>query len=161
MEGESNISEKRHPASKWHCQARTRTTWLLVQGLTSTRSQLCLLIIKQSLKESLVAQMVKNLPAMQETQVRSLGQEDPLEEEMATHSGIVAWRIPWTEESDGLQVMGSQRVGHNWVTNTFTFKQWLASVLWDEWWWLFFLIISSSYLVHNFSINSPEEGGGT
>ena len=58
--------------------------------------------------------MVKNLSAMQETQdtqVRSLGWEDPLEEEMATHSNILAWRIPWTEEPDGLQSMGSQRVG--------------------------------------------------
>ena len=60
-----------------------------------------------------VAQMVKNLPAMQETWVQSLGQEDPLEKEMAIHSGILAWRIPWTEESGGLQAMGSQRVGHN------------------------------------------------
>ena len=60
-----------------------------------------------------VAQMVKNLPAMQETWVQSLGQEDPLEKEMAIHSSILAWRIPWTEESGGLQAMGSQRVGHN------------------------------------------------
>ena len=59
------------------------------------------------------------LPAMQEmqkTQVRSLGQEDPLEEEMATHSSILSWRIPWTEESGRLQSMGLQRVGHNWAT---------------------------------------------
>ena len=56
--------------------------------------------------------MVKNLPAMQETQVRSLGQEDPLEKEMATHSSILAWRIPWTEEPGGLQSMGSQRGRH-------------------------------------------------
>ena len=68
-------------------------------------------------KASLEAQMVKNLPALQETQVQSLGQEDPLEEEMATHSSILAWRIPWTEEPGGLQSMGSQRVRHNWVTN--------------------------------------------
>ena len=54
--------------------------------------------------------MVKNPPAMQETQVQSLGQEDPLEEEMATHSSILAWRIPWTEEPGRLQSMGSQRV---------------------------------------------------
>ena len=63
-----------------------------------------------------MAQQVKNPPAMQETQemwVRSLGQEDPLEEEMATHSSILAWRIPWTEETDGLQSMGSQRVRHD------------------------------------------------
>ena len=57
--------------------------------------------------------MVKNLPAMQETQVRSLGWEDPLEKGMATHSSILAWRIPWTEEPGGLQSMGSKRVGHN------------------------------------------------
>ena len=69
-----------------------------------------------------MAQAVKNLPAMQETWVRSLGQEDPLEEGMATPSGILAWRIPWTEEPDGLQSTGSQRVGHDSVTNTFTFK---------------------------------------
>ena len=57
--------------------------------------------------------MVKNLSAMQETQVRSLGQEDSLEKEMATHSSILAWRIPWTEQPGGLQSMGSQRVGHD------------------------------------------------
>ena len=60
---------------------------------------------------SLVAQMVKNLPIMQETQVRSLGWEDPLKEEMANHSSILACRIPWTEEPGGPQSMGSQRVG--------------------------------------------------
>ena len=60
--------------------------------------------------------MVKNLPAKQETQVPSLGQEDPLEQEMATHSSILAWEISWTEEPGGLQSMGSQRVGHNLVT---------------------------------------------
>ena len=62
---------------------------------------------------SLVAQMVKNLPAMQETWVQSLGPKDPLEEEMATHSSILAWRIPWIEEPSRLQSMGSQRVGHD------------------------------------------------
>ena len=56
--------------------------------------------------------VVKNLPAMQETQVRSLGREDPLEEERASHSSILAWEIPWTEERGGLQSMWSQRVGH-------------------------------------------------
>ena len=60
-----------------------------------------------------MAQIVKNLPAVQETQVQSLGQEDPLEEEMATHSSTLAWRIPWTEEPGGLQSMGSQTVRHN------------------------------------------------
>ena len=61
----------------------------------------------------IVVQMVKNLPATQETQVQSLGQEDPLEEGMATHSSILAWRIPWTDEPGRLQSMGSQRVGHH------------------------------------------------
>ena len=65
------------------------------------------------LAASLVAQMVKNPPAVQETQVRSLSREDPLEEEMATHSSILAWRSPWTEELGGLQSMGSQRVRHD------------------------------------------------
>ena len=59
---------------------------------------------------------VKNPPAMQEMQVWSLGQEDPLEKEMATHSSILAWRIPWTEEPGGLQSVGLQRVGHNLET---------------------------------------------
>ena len=63
-----------------------------------------------------VAQTVKNLPPMQETQVRSLGWEDPLEKEMTTHSSIIAWRIPWTEDPGRLQSMGSQRVGHDWGT---------------------------------------------
>ena len=57
---------------------------------------------------------------MQETQVQSLGGEDPLEKEMATHSSILAWRIPWTEEPGRLQSMGLQRVEHDWVTNTHT-----------------------------------------
>ena len=60
-----------------------------------------------------MAQMVKNLPAVQETQVQSLGREDPLEKRMATHSSILAWRIPWTEEPGGLQSIGLQRVGHD------------------------------------------------
>ena len=60
-----------------------------------------------------MAQMVKKLPAMQETGVRSLGWEDPLEKSMVTHSSILAWRIPWTEESGGLQSMGSKRGGHD------------------------------------------------
>ena len=62
---------------------------------------------------SLVAQTVKRLPAMRKTWVQSLGQEDPLEKEMATHSRTLAWKIPWMEEPGGLQSMGSQRVGHD------------------------------------------------
>ena len=61
-------------------------------------------------RESLLAQTAKNLPAIQERRSRSLGGEDPLEEEMATHSNLLAWEIPWTEEPGGLQSMGSQRV---------------------------------------------------
>ena len=61
---------------------------------------------------SLVAQLVKSLPAMRKTGVQSLGQEDPLEKEMATHSSIFAWRTLWTEEPGGLESMGLQRVGH-------------------------------------------------
>ena len=60
-----------------------------------------------------MAQMVKNLPAVQETWVQFLGWEDPLEKGMATYSSILAWRIPWTEEAGGLQSVGLQRVGHN------------------------------------------------
>ena len=64
-------------------------------------------------RTSLVAQMVKHLPTMWETWVQSLGQEDPLEKEMATQSSTLAWEIPWTEESGGLQPMGLQKVGHD------------------------------------------------
>ena len=70
-----------------------------------------------------VAQMVKNLPAIQETQVRSLVSEDPLEEGMAAHSSILAWRIPWTEEPGGLQSMGLQRVGHDWSNLAHTHQE--------------------------------------
>ena len=62
-----------------------------------------------------MAQSVKSLPAMQETQVQFLDQEDPLEKKMTTHSGILAWEIPWTEEPGGLQSIGSQTVGHDLV----------------------------------------------
>ena len=71
-----------------------------------------------NLPASLVAQIIKNLPAMQETLVQFLGQEDPLEKGMATHSNILAWKIPWREESDGLQSMGLQRVRRDWATFT-------------------------------------------
>jgi len=60
-----------------------------------------------------MVQTVKNVPAMQETRVQLLGQEDPLEKEMATHASTVAWKIPWTEEPGGLQSMGSQKVGYD------------------------------------------------
>ena len=63
--------------------------------------------------------MVKNLPSIQETQVQPLGLEDSLERGMATHSIILAWEIPWTEEPGGLQFMQSQKVGYNWATNAY------------------------------------------
>ena len=82
-------------------------------GLWST-DLLCVLHFFSCLVEtSLVAQTIKRLPTMQEIRVQSLGWEDPLEKEMATHSSIPAWRIPWTEEPGGLQSMRSQRVGHD------------------------------------------------
>ena len=68
-----------------------------------------LMCVSSTRGSSLVTQMVKNLPAMQENWAQSLGQEDPLEKGMATHSSILAWRIPWTEEPGGLQSMGSQK----------------------------------------------------
>ena len=69
----------------------------------------------------LVAQMVRNLPAKRETEVQSLSQEDPLEKGIAVHSGIFAWKTPWTKGPGGLQSMGSQRVRHDCMTKTFTF----------------------------------------
>ena len=71
------------------------------------------MVARTELRASLVAQVVKNLPAIQETQVQCLGWEDPLEKEMATYSSILAWRIPWTEKPAGLPSMGLQRVGHD------------------------------------------------
>ena len=67
-------------------------------------------------KDLLVAQMIKSLPSVWETWVWPLGQDDPLEKEMATYSSTLAWKIPWMKEPGSLQSMGSQRVGHNWVT---------------------------------------------
>ena len=91
-------------------------------------------------RASLVTQTVKNLLTMWETRVQLLGQEDPLEKGMATHSSILAWRIPWTEETGGLQSMGSQRVRHDWATNTHTHThthmgiQWMGSYVRGDGW---------------------------
>ena len=73
---------------------------------------------------------IKNLPAMQETEVWSLGWEDSLEKVMATHSSVLAWRIPWMEEPSRLQSTGSQRVGHNWATSLSLYCFWLP--FWHE-----------------------------
>ena len=77
---------------------------------------------KRSWGKSLMAQTVTNLPVMQETRVQSRGWEDPLEKGMATHSCILTWEFTWAEEPGRLQSMRSQRVRHNWGTNTFTFS---------------------------------------
>ena len=76
-----------------------------------------MILVLYSLRTSLVSQAVKRLSTMQETWVRSLGQEDPLEKEMAIHSSTIAWKIPWTEEPGRLQYMGSQRVRHDGATS--------------------------------------------
>ena len=83
-----------------------------------------------------VAQRLKRLSAMRETWVGSLDQEDPLEKEMATHSSILAWRIPWTEEPGGLQSTGSQRVGHNWVIKSNTEYTYVYTHVPRLPWWL-------------------------
>ena len=77
---------------------------------TLTKSLNC---VATTIQAYLVAQMAKNLPAMRETQVQSLSQKDALEKEMANHSSVLAWKIPWTEEPGGLQSMGPQRVRHD------------------------------------------------
>ena len=96
-----------------------RNVHTLLLGTPSSRATWESLTVSYKAKHrlaSLVAQMVKNPPAVKETWVRSLGWEDPLEEGMATRSSILAWRIPWTEEPGGPQSMGSQRVRRDWVT---------------------------------------------
>ena len=87
--------------------SRLVTTWIWT---------LCYLLCDNVLVASLVAQIVKNLPALWETWVWSLGWEIPLEQSMANHSSILPWRIPWTEEPGGLKSMGLQRVRYNWAT---------------------------------------------
>ena len=86
---------------------------------------------------SLVAQRLKRLPAVWETWVLSLGWEDPLEKEMATHPSILAWRIPWMEEPGGLQSTGLQRVRHNWATSlsVYVLSMWsvMSYSLWPQW----------------------------
>ena len=88
----------------------------------STSMRYLKLSLLETVRASQVVQMVKNLPAAWQTQVRSLGQEDALEKGMATHSSILAWRIPWAEAPGGLPFMGLQRGTHNWVTNKHTQK---------------------------------------
>ena len=99
---------------KMEGQLRILQPWgrvlVLPQGISFSSESVCTITF-------LVAQTVKHLPTMQETRVQSLGQEDPLEKEMATYSSILPWKIPWTEKPGRLQSMGSQRVGHDWTTS--------------------------------------------
>ena len=88
---------------------------------------------KAKTQAPLVAQTVKSLPAIQETQVWSLGGEDPLEKGMTTHSSILAWKIPWTKEPGRVQFMGLQRVWHNWATNTTTTTNGKAKHQTEQW----------------------------
>ena len=90
---------------------------------------------------SLVAQKAKCLPTMQETWVQSLGREDLLEKEMANHSRILAWRIPWMEKSGRLQSVGPQRVGHDWATS-------LSLPMLSNLIWLFYFVITECWNVH-------------
>ena len=87
------------------------------------------MIYKIWCKTSLVAQTVKHPSTMRETQVQPLGQEDPLEKEMAIHSSAIAWKIPWTEEPGRLQSMGLQRVGHDWTTSHAYVNIWYVKYL--------------------------------
>ena len=102
-------------------RGKGKDIWIRSLGLADTNYYIW------SQRSSLVVQTVKNLPAMWETQVQSLGWKDALEKKMAVHSSILAWETPWTEKSCGLYPIELQRVGHNWVTNTFTFI-WLQRV---------------------------------
>ena len=102
-----------------------------------------------------MAETIKSFPAKWETQVQSLGQEDPTEKEKATHFRILAWEIPWTEGPDRLQSMGLQKVGHDWETNTYLQRQddkinALSLVLWDE--------TSSAYLRYGMSHCNDTKG---
>ena len=105
----------------------------------------------------LVAQMAKNLPAKQETQVQSLGLEDPLEKVLATQSSILVWRIPWTEEPGRLQSMRSQRIGHDWVTNIHLyFRDVSCELLPEQWCYLYRWtgLKQHSEALLDFSVNS-------
>ena len=134
-----------------HCQANTPTPFsqfrdlvvsnsLLLHGLQHTKlpcpsptpracSRMGIGYPLQYSWASLVAQPVKNLPAMWETWVRSLGWEDPLEKEMATHSTTLAWKFSWMEKPGRLQSMGSQRVGHDWETSLSLFFRLIIAFL--------------------------------
>ena len=92
---------------------RIYVAWVMLRAFGDMRGNQCVVKAHTYQRDFLVTQMATNLPAMQDTWVGSLSQEDPLEEVIATHSSILAWRITWTEEPHGLQFMGSQRFRHD------------------------------------------------
>ena len=110
-----------------------KTQWGRKESDTTERLTHTYMVLKGA---SLVAQMVKNLPAVLKTWVQSLGQEDPLEEEMATHSTVLAWRSPWTEEPGKLQSMGLHRVRHDWINLPCLHgvKESFSEDFWAEFW---------------------------
>ena len=110
----SCLENPRGGAAWWAAVYGVAQSWAQLKQLSSSSSSTHTYIVT---KASLVAQTRKNLPATQETQVRSLGQKDHLQKGMATHSSILAWEIPWREESGKLQPMGSHRAGDNRVAN--------------------------------------------
>ena len=130
--GPSNLCVTKQSSWLWCTLRRIRHTWWWIKVVSEVnwsrfKFQFCLSVVVWlemsyiACWASLAAQTVKKLPAMQAIQVWSLGWKDSLEKGMATHSTIVTWRIPRTEEPGGLQPMGTQRVAHSWVTSTFTF----------------------------------------
>ena len=119
--------EELHQLYLWGCKELDMTEWL-----------------------SLTSQMVRNLPAMQKIRVQSLGQKDPPRKGMATHSSILAWRIPWTEETGGLQSLGPHRIRHNWVTHTHTHTH-RGIINFYHWFWTTFGRTRLSHLLEQFT----------
>ena len=118
-------------------KTKEKQSWIVrnrVSELSGQPSRFFLNLSLGHLRASLVTLMVKHLPAMQETRVQSLGWEDLLEKEMATHSSTLAWRIPRTEEPDGPQSMRSQKVGHDWATSLSLSLGHLQMVQWKQHW---------------------------
>ena len=122
-----NILARRIPWTEQSMGSQSRTQLKWLSTLAFKWIKINQLFIWHPLCSFLVAQTVKNLPAMQETWIWSLGWENPLKKGVVTHSSILAWRIPWTEEPGRLQFMGSQRVRHDWATNTF--KGWSRTLI--------------------------------
>ena len=117
------------------CSGRSKDNPVTQASLPAERFDLRHPCHTLSPETSLVAQMVKHLSTMRETWVWSLGQEDLLEKEMAIRSSAIAWKIPWTEEPDRLQSMGSQRVGHDWATSLLSHSgQGISSNYWHNKW---------------------------